>query len=534
MARIGEVVGRLTGVTEQRLKHELANERRQTSFLEENFQDLERHILTDAGWRRLGAEMDREFTRDGLDEIVKVSRALYMAHPLIKRACDVTAFYVWGQGVEIASKDDAITNDIINPLVNDESNRIELYGHQSRVLTELDQMVDGNVFMALFTGADGHVQIRSVPTEDIRQVWTHPEDRNQVCYYKRVWTVRNLSTSTGVPEYSTETAYYPDIRWNPRGTERVDKINGHEVRWDSPIIHSRSGMLKQMRFGVPETYSAFEWARAYKKFLEDWHSIVSSLSRFAWRMSSKNKKKIARAKDRLNTKTTSGEMAEHDPDDRPPSTGAIFAGMEGDTMTPIPKTGATVGSEDARPSRLMVAAASGMPDTILSGDVDVGNFATSKTLDRPTELGFRNRQLIRIEFDKAILRYSLDQKIRKSVDGFGKYGTVKDMPDGNSIVMLREEPSLEVVFPPILEREAKDVVSALVSAATLDGKSNADTFPREELSKMLMQAVGVENIEQALKDLPEEDPEAQAALNDAMGKLNQAAEALLESRGDRR
>jgi hypothetical protein len=263
-----------------------------------------------------------------------------------------------------------------------------------------------------------------------------------------------------------------------------------------------------MQFGVPGTYAALDWARAYKKFLEDWHTIVSSLARFAWKVSTKGSK-VDGIKRRMNTRSRGSELASSDDPELPPPAGQAWIGVEGDQLTPIPKTGAHTSAEDARPSRLMVGAAMDLPDTILSGDADVGNLATAKTLDRPTELAMRSRQSMWQDWHERVFAFAI-----ATAEEQGRLG----VPE--------EKRAVKVTFPPILEHDQLATVNALVTAATLDGKTDAGMIPRDELARQLMSAVGVEDVAAALADL--EDVDQQAA-SDAAEAVERLAEAI---RGD--
>jgi hypothetical protein len=65
----------------------------------------------------------------------------------------------------------------------------------------------------------------------------------------------------------------------------------------------------------------------------------------------------------------------------------------------------------------MVAAAMNIPDTILSGDVDQGNLATSKTFDRPTELAFMVRQGLWRQVEEDILLEVIKASVRPRLAG---------------------------------------------------------------------------------------------------------------------
>lgn len=475
------------------LRSELNQERWQNDLLTEDLRRLEL-AAEDEGWRKLTTRLDREFTRTGLDDLMRLSRAMYLSHPLIQRAVNVRTYYTWGQGVTFSAADERVQHEVIDPMIADNGNRCELYGHQARLLTDVDQHVDGNTFHALFANTDGDVSVRSIPAEEVRDIISSPDDRQQIWFYRRAWTEQTFDQQTGRTAARSREALYPDWRYRP--SAEPASIGGTEVRWDAPVIHLRTGGLKQMRFGVPETYAALDWARAYRRFLEDWHTIVASLARFSWQLTTKGRK-IEAAKDKLHsTIPTSGYE-----DNPPPVAGSMFIGTEADQLTPIPKTGATTGTEDARPSRLMVASAMDLPDTILSGDPDMGNLATAKTLDRPTELAMRSRQVLWADFHRDVFSYAIQAKQRKG-----------RLPSGI-------DPTVEVTFPSILEDDMGTVVSAIVSAATLEGRADAGTIPREKLSELLLRAIGVEDVQAALADL---GAGAQESLAQAVRALTEA------------
>jgi hypothetical protein len=480
---------------ERSFREELRRANVMAEVYQENLARLE--DAQDAGeWKRAAFNVEREFTRPGLDDICDLSRAMYLSHPLIKRVVNVTTYYTFGQGVTYVAVDDRVQQEVVEPHLADEGNRRELYSHQARLLTDVDQLVEGNVFMALFTNLQGDVKVRSFPTKQIREIYHKKGDSQTITFYRRQWSEQVFDEKNGTIKSEQHEALYPDYLYHPRNKPK--KIGRLDVHWDSPIIHKRSGGLKDMQFGIPETYAALDWARAYRKFLENWHTLVASLAKFAWNATTKGSK-LKAAKDKLRSGLEEGD---EDFDENELVAGGVFLGKQGDKLEAIPKTGAHTSAEDARPSRLMVAAASDLPDTIVSGDVDVGNFATSKTLDRPTWLRMRSRQFTERDWHQAIFRYCVDAKVRA-----GKLpGKVRYEPDGsNSYVDPKVDAAVKVAFPPILQEDTLDMVKAIVTAATLDGKTEAGTIPAEQVSKMLMETLEVEDIDSVLEELDENE-----------------------------
>lgn len=475
------------------LREELRIEKTQNQHLEESMREMEL-ALSDEGWRRLTSRLDADFTRDGLDQLIDISGAMYLSHPLIQRAVNVRSYYTWGQGVTIRSQDEKIQETIIDPFLQEKGNQASLFSHMARILTDVDQQCDGNTLFALFTDPkDGTVRVRDLPAKEIREIIVSPDDSTEIWFYRRSWNNKRYDIGTGRMNVEQREALYPDFRYNPPRKPKAS--GGIEIRWDTPVIHQKTGGRKNMLFGVPETYAALDWARAYRKFLEDWHTIVASLAKFAWKATVKGSK-VKNAKTKFGSTITEESAYETN---KPPPAGAVFIGSGADDFQPIPKTGATTSADDGRPSRLMIGAAMDLPDTILSGDADVGNHATAKTLDRPTELMITGRQAMWVDHHSSIMDHLIESKIRAGQ-------------------MTDEDPQIDISFPPILEHDVESTVRSVISAATLDGKMEAGTLPRDRLVRLLMQAIGIEDVEAAMQDLDDSEGDALAQAADRLAK----------------
>jgi hypothetical protein len=366
----------------------------------------------------------------------------------------------------------------------------------------------------------GHVRIRTTPVDEITDIITNPEDRSEPWFYKREWTERNLLVD-GTTSNTKRKALYPALRYQPR--TRLSSFAGMPIMWDAPVYHVKTGGLGSMRFGVPETYAALSWARAYKNFLEDWASLVRSLSRFAWRMTTKTSK-VATAKARLGS-TISTDQRETNP---PSTTGAAFVGDANVNIEAIPKTGAHTSAEDGKQLRLMVASAMNIPDTMLSGDVDQGNLATSKTLDRPTELAFLARQGMWREVLEDILRFVVQANVRATRGRLT--GSVVVDADGLEEIVLADQadPNVNVTFPAILEHDVLARIQAIVTAKTLDGKAPAQLIPDEAVSRMLLSELGADDIDELLEEIKQNTDDAAAAgVSDAVVEVLREAKRLV-------
>lgn len=423
----------------------------------------------DAEWQQLLGASQREFSTEGLRRIMRLCRIMFLKNPLINRAVLLQSWYVWGQGCTVKVEDDEAGQAIVDAFMTNPQNQVELTGHQARTMKEQDLQTFGNLFLVLFTGGAGDVVARSIPPEEIDQIVTNPEDAKEPWAYHRTWSVMALD---GKPE--TKEAYYPALNITPAALELLQAAYGDKVLTDAHVYHVKVGALSDMRMGLPEVYQAIDWARAYKGFLEDWASINRALSKFAWKYTTPGGAKAVNAAQSRMSTTVSPGRSETNP---PPVAGATFI-ESGGNMAPMKTAGATTSAEEGRRLLLMVAAATGLPETFY-GDVSTGNLATAKTLDRPTELKFLDRQKLWAEVLQVLLAWVI--MAARNQNGIA--------------TAAAKRPKITVTFPPILEHDTEAQVRAIISAATLDGKQRAGTIPLEDVARMVLTALGVHGSE---------------------------------------
>ncbi|MEW6223182.1 MAG: hypothetical protein AB1627_00995 [Chloroflexota bacterium] len=469
--------------------------------------------LEDTDWIRLSLEGATEFSRDGLSKIITLARLAYLKNPLINRAVNVQAFYVWGQGVNIEAKPDEI-DAVVQRFLDHPKNQAELSSHQARTMKEIQLQITSNLFFVLFTNnSSGRVLVRTIPVDEILagDIITNPEDDKEPWFYKRVWRQRTFDVETGNTGSEERTAYYPDFRYRPPAAGRPDTIGGHPVHWDQPVLHVKVGGLEGMRFGVPEVYSALDWAKAVTKDLERYATLRAALARWAHKLTTEGgSAAVAAAKTKLGSTLGSGGGQETNP---APVTGSTFISTPGARLEAMQTRNALPDPDDGRRLGLMVSAGTGIPETILFGDAEVGNLATAKTLDRPTELKMLDRQTLWADTITDILLYVIEQAARKANGPLAGVVTLTADEDDAELVRLAVSvtdadgtesdvpPPIDVTFPDILERDIVARVEAIVNAATLDGKPPAGTIDPRTAVTLLLQALGMVDVDEILDQL---------------------------------
>ena len=481
----------------------------EVAMMQERIAELE-FLTEDTGWERIdGSGTDLDLTREHLRRIIRDAQTMYLANPLINHAVDVIAVYVFGQGIAISGK--GLANDRVQAFLTDRGNIRTLTGFAAMLAADRALTYEGNRFYALF-GPTGEVtRVRSIPTLQMvaGDVVANPDDDAEVWYYQRRWT-RRAHDEQGKPKTEMRVDYYPDLHYSPavKPARWGDGIDDGPVHWDSPVIHVKDGGLTGAKYGVPTIFASLNWARAVSRDLSDYATVKRALARFAWKIVSKTRAGARSARERLATTVTSEAPTETNP---PPQTGSAFVAVEGNDITPLRTAGAAPNPEEGRRLGLMVAAGAGVPETILFGNADAGNLATAKTLDRPTELMMSARQGLWTDVLTDVIAYDLRRAREDDVlperepdpDAPPAEAPVFDTATGTVVTDPRAMREVElvpdVVFTDILEDDVTARVAAIVQAATLGGKgTRANTMPDDLLSRLLLSALGAEDIDEVL------------------------------------
>ena len=493
---------------EQERVHSMMTRESRDELVKEGLADLELSF-EDIGWRDLSSYYGLlRLNRTSLRRIVALSRVMFILNPLIKRAVTVQELYVWGSGCTIKAETPEV-NNVLQDCFDDPANACVVgQGEEGWTQREREQRIDGNTFFALFTNrVTGAVRIRLLPYDLVEDIIYNPEDNKEVWFYKRSMVGASggsfdsdLSGGSSTLPTRGETVLYPDINYTP--PVKVRKFDNIKVDWNVRILHVRTGALSNMKWGLPELYASLNWATAYKRILENFATILAAYARIAMKMTgSPGKKGVAAAKSKMNTALNSGQYV----DTNAPKNTASWMVMSGNMdVQPIKTSNHTTAPDEARALRSMVASGADLPEHFF-GDSDVGNFATSETLDRPTELKMIARQQMWRQVILRLCRYIIESsalavsgELREAnytalveKDAFNRRLTrvVVKAPSGKRL-------RVEVTFPNITERAVADRVRAVVNAATLNGRKAEGIIPdRKFLFKLLLDALGVRDTE---------------------------------------
>lgn len=469
--------------TVQTLQHQLET-------LQESFAQLEMS-REDTGWQKITNDAAAEFSREGMRTSANLARVFAVANPLIKRGLALRTAYVFGQGVGTTAAGDGSNgsqnvNELVQEFLDDAEVREVFAGAQAQERNETSLGTDGNVFFSLFTNPlTGRVRPRLIDFDEISEKFTKPGDKTTTWYYLRTWVEIDQSGKE-----TQNKAYYPDISYRPlsrpRSIARGGSTEAIEVVWDAPIYHVKVNALNSWKFGIGDAYAALPWARGYKEFLEDWALLMKSLSRIAWQTSRKSGPESQRKRQQLSGLANM-------------PAGSIANMADDQKLEAVPKSGATIDSESAKPLASMVAAALGVPVTMLLSDPgQTGARAVAETLDLPTRLEMRSRQEVWREARRQILGYVIEQAVIAPRGPLK--GTLERDGDRLRVILPKpEDATLTVTFPSLEEVDLGVLIAAWVAA---DG---TEKIPDLVIIEGILRALKIRDVDEILEKLKDED-----------------------------
>lgn len=207
------------------------------------------------------------------------------------------------------------------------------------------------------------------------------------------------------------------------------------------------------------------------------------------------------------------QMLQPDPNGEQPKAG-IFVGNQNTSLQPYKFSGATTAVDDSRRYMLMVGSVTGIPEHLLAEDPSTSNLATSKTLERPSELQFQDRQKLWADILHSICQYVIDQAAlapKGLIDGKeeeDEYGEIQ-------VVLARElSRKVSVSFPDVVEHDVLEQIQAVIDAGTLKGQSLAGTIDLKTITRLLLRILKVDDADDLLQKLfPTDDLIMQRAGN---------------------
>lgn len=362
-------------------------ERMEESFLQESQLGNLSLEIDNLGWKPLGVGVQSTDTGLGLDHIkrqAELGMALATANPLVKRGVAVRTSYIWGKGVQLDYPEGSTYSHTLRRSVGKTLAQFEI---------ERTLAAAGNLFLEV-TSKGSKQRVRSVPIEHIAGGSANLYDQGVLDYILLEYNVWDSPSEGNPPPANGSLGDSARVRqvqeWVPTYEQEgatPPTINNVQVNKEKRIKHVAVNRMSGWWWGVPDLYAVTFWVRAYKKYLEQCHTLNEAYARIAFKVSTASSAGAGRV---------SSEMARNpgvDPATGQPlnvgGTAALGAGMD---LVAV-QTGRPVDFNNGLPLAAMVAAGLEIPLQVMTSDASTGGSrASDNTLDEATRKAMQARQ----------------------------------------------------------------------------------------------------------------------------------------------
>jgi len=314
---------------------------------------------------------------------VQQSRLMAMIDPLAKHMIGLWISFGWGQTPQITLKDEA-AQKVWSEFYDDPANQAIF---KPRKLHKLSKklLTDGEFCFVNFTNtATGRVRTRVVPTDQITEIISDPDDEDTPLYYKRVWTPVNATGG------QTRTLYYPAWTAEEKDLNLVDLPQGAEVAKQpgTYVTMMHIAHEEENGRGWPLLSAGLSWIKAYKNFLQDRAAVSKAVATFVDEITTKGgSRAIEAVRQSLASSLTSISSAyETNPS---PTAGSTDIHNEAITRNRLSQS---TGAGDASQDGAMIIAQAGLSAGVFPhwlGRGESFRLATAAAMELPTKANFR-------------------------------------------------------------------------------------------------------------------------------------------------
>jgi hypothetical protein len=495
--------------------------------------------LEDLGWNLMNMNHGvKSFAEDSPEERRKTyvrGTRYYKQDPLVGRNVDMLTDYAIGQGISIPQTDNEDLRQVFSEFWNDPENKAVLTTPEAQREKDRDVQLGGNVFWTAFVNpSTGHVRLGDIPSSEVRDIISHPENRRKTMFYKRVFSPAPYDFTEHryiVDATKEEVRYYRDWRF-----PEDDQFGPREGKIaEGLIFHFAPNKVADSKFGFPMTLRILTWVQAYNEFMKARVALVQAAAMFAWKRKVKGnpsevKKIIQNFAERQFDQAGQGPAQAGMPAPAPVNYGSVLSTNENVNWEQVKTdTGGAAATADGRMIKGQVGAGYGFP-LHYQGDIGGANLATATAMELPVlkmveahQMLWMNlmREIHDFVIESAILagRIPAARKGRFTKDALATrhsdLSLVKEPKpaprvagDGSEATAVLQEGHLleaqgddegeytyKIAMPKILQRQVGETINAMVNTVKA-----ADPYGQNvDLSRWMLQS--------ALEVLGESEPE---------------------------
>ncbi|KAB2867533.1 MAG: hypothetical protein F9K46_00095 [Anaerolineae bacterium] len=436
--------------------------------------------LNEPGWTPLGSSNPVGFMGLSRRQINDEVRHYYHSDPTLHYMVELENAYTFSRGVSVKAKDPDI-DAWLQRFWRHPSNRASLTTAKAQWELNKELQLEGELFFILYTSTlTGQVTVRNLPPQQVVQVIPAKGDAQLQQYYLADFTS---------PQQRTER--YPLLDYRVADTKRqLSQPDFVGSNTEVAILHVLSDAVGGR--GLSPKRTSIRWVKALTGFMQDRAVLTLAGSTFAFKHKIKgNRQALELALARWGAYEAQLKYGTEGHERR--QGGNTFLENEAANLEQLKfDTMAANAYQDMRMFRQLAGIGSGVFEHYL-GDPSTGNLATATAMELPMLKLFEFRQQFWADVLSDLLHYVLLQGLR-----YGRLGRKAqvEVDQSGGYPMWVVEPqagtdlTLDVIFPPIVQKDVAVQASALAQVATAEATTGQQMLPPEKKAEVAINLFG--------------------------------------------
>jgi hypothetical protein len=405
----------------------------------------------------------------------------YSTDGYIKRGINLHTDFVFGKGIDIPkAKSEIIMEEVVKPFWRDPVNRRNYFSFMAQQRRHRETSLSGELNILLkIDPITSRVRLYPILPHEIIEVIPDKDEPGRPAFYQLRHTVREWDFQRNQWKGTVDM----DLQIHRSYRYKIFEASNDELS-RGLVYHVGLNEFFDLMRGESDIHACYEESESARDIAQDGATLSRANAEIGYKMIIKKGGKTVKddVMEYLKTRTDGANPT--------PAPGSEW--VENDAVSrewmQSRDTGAQSREKDQRMMRMYGFAAMGFGEHYF-GDASTGNLATSTSMELPVIKMIEGEQ----KFWESVYHDLVNFQIDIAAVGGIISGEVVDREELE--VETEENRLIDIDFPPITQKEIDRYVTAIT------GAESAALLPYKEAARLVMEAFGVNNIDEALDEL---------------------------------
>lgn len=405
----------------------------------------------------------------------------YSTDGYIKRGVNLHTDFVFGKGIDIPkAKSEVIMEEVVTPFWRDPVNQRNYFSFMAQQRRHKEAAISGELNILIkIDPITSRVRLYPILPHEIIEVIPDKDEPGRPAFYQLRHTVREWDFQRNQWKGTVDM----DLQLHRAYRYKIFEASNDELA-RGLVYHVGFNEFFDLMRGESDIHACYEESESARDIAQDGATLSRSNAEIGYKMLIKKGGKTVKddVMEYLKTRTDGSNPT--------PAPGSEW--VENDAVSrewmQARDTGAQSREKDQRLMRLYTYATLGFGEHYF-GDASTGNLATSTSMELPVIKMIESEQKLWESIYHDLINFQID------IAAVGGVISGETVDRDELEVETEENRMIDIDFPPITQKEIDRYITAVT------GAESASLLPYKSAARLVMEALGVNNIDEELEEL---------------------------------